>query len=393
MKRSLRAGICSAFFSVVLSSSAAFAQSSPPSAGNAAFAAGNFDAAAAAYTAALTKNPDDPDAELGIGTVELYRNHLDAARGHLQRALALAPNSPRARMRLDSIEKRTGGPTDFQIAFASPQARVALTAVDPLPTLHATINGVPATFAIDTGGGNLDISESLVNRLHLSTSVVGEGIFAGGRRAQLRSVRIDRLDFPGVTVRGIPGGVMPGGPPGIDGIIGTSFLYHFLATIDYGQRMLVLRPTADSAAFLASAKAAGATAVPMWLAGDHFLFARARVNAAPDALYSIDTGGPGVGVDLTTSSLAAAGITPDASHPQSMVGGGGATQFLPFTAASVTIGNFTLHDLPGIYVPSGGLDGVFPFAVAGRISHEFFRHTALTFDFSTMTLVLTPARG
>jgi len=63
----------------------------------------------------------------------------------------------------------------------------------------------------------------------------------------------------------------------------------------------------------------------------------------------------------------------------------------PETAASVTIGDLTLHDLPGIYVPSGGLDGVFPFAVAGRISHEFFRHTAVTLDFATMTLVLAPA--
>jgi tetratricopeptide (TPR) repeat protein len=175
MKRFVRAGVYCAFFSVVISSSAALAQSPPSSAGNAAFAAGNFDAAAAAYAAALTKNPDDPDAELGIGTVELYRNHLDPARAHLQQALTLAPNSPRARARLDAIEKRTGG--------------------------------------------------------------------------------------------------------------------------------------------------------------------------------------------------------------------------LPFTAASVTIGNFTLHDLPGIYVPSGGLDGVFPFAVAGRISHKFFRHTALTLDFSTMTLVLEPAQA
>ena len=364
------------------------AQSLPSSAGDAAFAAGNFDAAASAYTAALARNPNDPDAELGIGTVELYRNHLGVARTHLQRALELAPNSARARMRLDSLGKRTGGPNDFQIAFAGSQARVPFEGVDPLPTLKATINGVQATFVIDTGGANIDLSESLVNRLHLSTSIVGEGIFAGGRRAQLRSVRIDRLDLPGLTVRGIPGGVMPGGPPGIDGIIGTSFLYHFLATIDYAHGLLVLRPKEGSAAFLASAKAAGATAVPMWLAGDHFLFARAHVNAAPDALYSIDTGGPGVGVDLTKSSLIAAGITPDASHPQTMHGGGGATEFLPFTAAAVTMGRITLHDIPGVYVPSGGLEGVFPFAVAGRISHEFFRHTAVTFDFSAMMLVL-----
>jgi len=355
-------------------------------------AAGNFDVAGSAYMAALAKNPYDADAEMGIGTIELYRNHLDAARAHLQRALELAPSSIVARSRVDSIVKRTGGPNDFKIAYAGSQARVSLVAIDPLPTLKATINGQPVTLVIDTGGANVDVSEALASRLHLSTKLVGQGTFAGGRKAQLRSTRIDRLDLPGVRVRNIPGNVMPGNPPpGIDGIIGTSFLYHFLATIDYAHGALVLRPADESAAYLASAEAAGATAVRMWLVGDHFLFARAHVNAAPDGLYSIDTGGPGIGVDLTKSSLEAAGITPDPSRPQSMRGGGGTAQVLPFTAASVTMGDVTLHDLPGVYVRGGGLDGVFPFTVAGRISHEFFRHMAVTFDFSAMTLVLAPA--
>jgi hypothetical protein len=69
---------------------------------------------------------NDPDAELGIGTIELYRNHLDAARAHLQRAVELTPNSAIERTRLDSIVKRTGAPGDFQVAFAGAQARVRL---------------------------------------------------------------------------------------------------------------------------------------------------------------------------------------------------------------------------------------------------------------------------
>ncbi len=392
MKTLTAAGRCAALFAFVLVPAVVLARSQPPSAGDSALAAGNFDAAAFAYTAALGTNPNDPNAELGIGTVELYRNHLDPARAHLRHALELVPDSTLARTRLGSIAKRTGAPGDFQIAFAGSEARVPLAAVDPLTTLKGKIDGVPVTLVIDTGGANLDVSAALADRLRLSTAVVGEGLFAGGRKAELRSARVDRLDLPGVTVRGIPGGVMPGkAPPGIDGIVGTGFLSHFLATVDYVHGALVLRPASASAAFLHSAEAAGATAVPMWLVGDHFVFARAHVNAAPDALYSIDTGGAGVGVDLTKSSLAAAGITPDAAHPQSMGGGGGSAQFLPFTAASVTIGNLTLHDLPGVFVPSGGLEGVFPFAVAGRVSHEFFRHMAVTFDFSAMLLVL--ARG
>lgn len=386
-------GVACAFLFVMLTADIAAAQTSTPVSGDAAFAAGNFDAAATAYSVTLATNPNDADAELGIGTVELYRNHVTTARAHLQRALALAPGSVIARARLDVIAARTGGPGDYQIAFTASEARIPLVAIDPLPTLKAKINGILVTLLIDTGGPHLDLSETTVKRLGLETKLAGEGVFAGGLRAQIHSVHIDRFEVPGVTVRGIPGGVIPGagGFPGVDGVIGTNFLSHFLSTIDYVHRELRLRPISDAPAFLASAAAAGATANRMWLVGDHYILARAHVNAAPDALYLIDTGGPGIGVDLTKSSLAAAGITPDTAHPLSMGGGAGSTQLLPFTAASVTMGRLTQHDLPGVYVPAGGLDGLFPFAVAGRISHEFFRHTAVTFDFASMTLVVAVA--
>lgn len=385
-------GACAVLISFLLATGVGAAQGTTPRSGDAAFAAGDFDAAASAYAAALAKNPNDSDAQLGLGTVELYRNHLDVARAHLQRALALDPSSHITKARLAAIQERTGSPGDYAIAFAASEARVPLVAIDPLPTLKATIDGAPVTLLIDTGGGGIDVSAALAQKLHLATKVVGEGVFAGGLKAPVSSTRIDRLELPGVTVRGIPGGVIPGGAlPGIDGIVGTGFLYHFLATIDYGRGVLVLRPAAASAAFLASAKASGATSTPMWLAGARFMVARARVNAAPDALFMIDTGGPGVGVDLTETALAAAGITPDTSHPQTMRGGGGAAQILSFTAASVTMAGLTRHDLPGIYFPGNARGDILPFAVAGRISHEFFRHTAVTFDFAAMTLVLGPS--
>jgi predicted aspartyl protease len=383
-------GACAAFLLFALASGTVSAQSPPPSRGDAALVAGDFDAAATAYAADLAANPNDADAELGIGTVELYRNHLDAARAHLQRALTLAPGSVAAQARLTDIARRTGGPSDYRIAFSQAQARIPLVAIDPLPTLRATIDGVPVTLMIDTGAPGLVVRQALVEKLHLATKSAGEGVFAGGLKAPIRTTYIDRLDLPGVTVSGIPAGLLPsgapGGPDGPDGVIGTDFLYHFLATIDYGHAELVLRPAGDSAAFLAAAGGSGATVVPMWLYADHFILVRARVNDAPEALYVIDTGGPGVGVDLTKPELAAAGITPDASHVQYMQGGGGAAPVLPFTAASVAIGDVALHDLPGVYFRNGSPP--FPFARGGTISHEFFRHTSVTFDFSSMKVII-----
>lgn len=209
-----------AFLCVILTSTSVKAQTPGPTPGDAAFAAGNFDAAASAYTAALAINPDDPNAELGIGTTELYRNHVAGARTHLLRAVSLDPGSSIARARLAAIVKRTGGPEDYHIAFTAPQARIPLIAIDPLPTFKAKINGVSVTLLIDTGGPHLDLSESAIKRLHLATKAAGIGVFAGGLRAPVRSVHIDRFEVAGLTVRGIPGGVIPsqGAFPGVDGI-------------------------------------------------------------------------------------------------------------------------------------------------------------------------------
>ena len=362
-----------------------------PTLGDVALAAGDFNGAAAAYSAALASRPADPAAELGLGTIEMYRNHLDAARTHLRLALALAPNLQRARALLGAIGRRTGSPGDYRIAFTKALARVPLVAMDPLPTLRAKINGRPVTLWIDTGADGIDLGEAAVTRLHLATKIAGEGVFAGGQKAQIRTARVERIDLPGVTVRGITANTVPAGalPQGVDGLIGTAFFYHFLATIDYPHHALILRPTASSAAFLESARRSDATTTPMWLVGDHFIFTRARVNTAPEALFNVDTGGVGVGVQLTKAALDAARITPDAAHAQQGQGAAGTVRLLPFNAASVTLGGFTLHDVPGVYSPDGDPYGIFPFVVGGSLSQEFFRHTAVTFDFTSMTMLVS----
>ncbi|MGB8520110.1 MAG: hypothetical protein WCD38_08085 [Candidatus Tumulicola sp.] len=102
----------------------------------------------------------------------------------------------------------------------------------------------------------------------------------------------------------------------------------------------------------------------------------------------MDTGGAGVGITLTAAALAAAKIVPDASKASSGIGGGGTVRVVPFDAATVSLGSFARRDVPGLYTPAGDPYGRFPFTVAGAISHDFFRTSALTFDFSAMKLVV-----
>ncbi|MBV9270153.1 MAG: aspartyl protease family protein, partial [Candidatus Eremiobacteraeota bacterium] len=127
--------------------------------------------------------------------------------------------------------------------------------------------------------------------------------------------------------------------------------------------------------------------VPMWLVGDHFIFARASVNGGAPALYNIDSGSE-FGVQMTKDALRTAQIQPQAEKAQSFVGGGGATRIFPFIAGSVAIGDARQQSVGGMYFPDGDQYGAFPFTVGGTVSGGFLRHYAVTFDFKAMRLIL-----
>ncbi|MBV8197782.1 MAG: aspartyl protease family protein [Candidatus Eremiobacteraeota bacterium] len=373
------------------------AQTNAPAAtGDAAFARGDFDAAFRAYSAAVIVAPNDFGAVLGLGTMDLYRGDLAAAQLYLAKALQLNPSDDRAKRRMRALQQLQDKPGDFDISMTQSEADVPFVVTDPLPMIRAKINGANAFFLIDTGAPGVELSAATATRLHVPMHMSGEGVFAGGMKAQVFAGRIDSIEFPGVRIRGMPVGQLPSAMPttlagrSYDGVIGTNLLRRFLSTLDYRDGKLILRPRSASDSFETAAQKQKAAIVPMWLVPDHFIFARATVNGSFDGLFSIDTGGAGLGLTLTKASLAAANITPDQSKASSGFGGGGTVSVVPFTAVTVTLGSFTQKNVQGLYTPAGDPYGRFPFAVAGAISHEFFRNSALTFDFSARRLVVAP---
>jgi hypothetical protein len=373
----------------------ALAAASP---GDLAFAAGRFDDALAAYTAAAAADPTDVDARLGLGTIELYRNQLADARRDLGIALQRDPDNARAKSRLATIALREGSPDTFLTDMhGAPEIDVPLLGIDPLPTVAVTVNGHPLTLFIDTGATTIDLSPEAAAAVGAQVTSGGQGVFAGGKTAGFGTTSLAQVQIAGLSVSALPAHVIPGlaadelktefGGLRVDGALGGVFLSHFLSTIDYANHKLILRPASDSAAFEAAAEQRHADLRPMWLVGDHFIFTRARINAAPEALFNIDTGGAGIGVQLTKAEIDAARVRPDMAHAQNFLGGGGAAKAVPFSA-SVTLGSRTIRDVPGLYFTEGDQYGIFPFTCAGTISHEFFRTTALTFDFVAMRMLV-----
>ena len=347
---------------------------------DAAFKAGDFAAARAGYSQQVRQNAGDVNALLGLATTELYDNNVSAARAHLKYALALQPANDRAGRLQRTLDARTGRPGEFQISQQG-DAVLPFVAERPLPIVRIRIDGVDANVMIDTGAPILVVTQAFATAHHFSVRNVGMGLFAGGRRAPVQATTVNRISTSTLTVTNVPANVMEAPGAGVDAIIGTGFFTHFLTTLDYKQHRLILRQRD------AQPPATAVANVPMWLVGDHFIFAQASVNDGAPALYNIDSGSE-FGVQMTKDALRTAQIQPQADKAQSFIGGGGATRIFPFIANSVAIGDARQQSVGGMYFPDGDQYGAFPFTVGGTVSGGFLRHYAVTFDFKAMRLIL-----
>jgi hypothetical protein len=358
------------------------------------FKHGDLGAAEAGYAAALAAAPKDPGALLGLARVRLYQDRrADAER--LAEAVPASDAGAAAAVRVIAEAKRRDAALDpANVVLPPGGVRVPFAATDPLPILKVRVNDkADAYFVLDTGASEAVLDPAFADELGIATEAAGSGVFAGGKTAQMRSATVDSLNLNGAVVRHVPVRVLPtrnfqlDNVHRLDGIIGTGILYRFLATIDYPRGELTLRSRDASAEFERSAAARGDVIVPMWLVGDHFIFARARLNDGPERIFNIDTGGAGAGVVPSTASMADSHVVLDTAHTTEGQGGGGSVKVVPFTA-KVSVATLQRADVPGLYTPEGDQYGIFPFETGGSLSHLFFRPYALTFDFVAMKLVV-----
>lgn len=368
-------------FTTLLTVAAVFLLAAAPTDPDAAFKAGDFAAARQGYASQVAAQPNDVNARLGLATTELYGNDVAAAQRDVQSALALDPSNVRAQRLERTIAMRTPKNGEFAITQHG-NAVLPFVVQQPLPIVRMQINGVNARVVIDTGAPVMAVSEAFATAHHLNVTNAGEGTFAGGRRAKIATTVLQRVTAGPVTVSNVSALVGPVPDPSIDAVVGTAFFSHFLATIDYVHNRLILRPRD------AQPPAASLASVPMWLVGDHFLFANASVNGGTPQLFNIDSGAP-IGVQLTKASMDAAQIAPQSDKPQQFFGGGGPVTVFPLVAQSVAIGGARQTHVPGVYFPNGDQYGIFPFTVAGTVSGGFLGRYAVTFDFKAMRLILT----
>jgi predicted aspartyl protease len=366
---------------------------SPQSAAAVAFSAGDFAAARTDYERALAANPTDFENVIRLAVLDLYDEDLGGAQAFLDRAAAIEPKNPRvAAVRAGLNERMDVRASLGNVTLpAGDEADVPFVAGDPLPLVSVSVNGHDAFFTIDTGAPDIILDPDFARELGIASTPAGVGMFAGAKTAAVEHAVVASFGLGGATIRDMPATVLPTRNipffPGrrVDGMIGTGLLMRFTSTIDYPNARLVLRPRG------ATAGAPGGFAERMWLVGDHFIFARGKVNDLPESSLFVDTGLAGGGFMATKPTLDAAGITLDTAAAGTGTGGGGAVAIVPFTVDRLALGSAVVRDVRGLYTPEGSpLTELFPFTPGGLISHQFFVHYALTLDFVRMQIILTP---
>ena len=396
------------------------------------FRIGEFAQAGEQYAKIAADHSDDYSATLQLGRIALLSNRLDDAERWLKRAIELRPGDAdpkvmlaEAYYRRDDFEKAVAalngvdvgtnllvaaqyptlnvaklqsfkGQTPYEVHGHGQITRAKFLRTDPLPLITVRVNGGDeVTFFIDTGGSEVALDTDFAKELGVPLFGTVQGTFSGGQHAEVQQGRIESLTVGDWTVKNLPVAMLPLrqlseglGAKQIDGIIGTTLFYHFLATLDFPHGELVLRRKNATNLEQVVAASGKSVVVPFWIASDHFMVGWGRVETLPPALLFVDTGLAGAGVKLAESVIKEAGIKLEEDKASAGAGGGGKLKIVPYVVHRLSFGKVQEENVAGIYDGPFPWENLFGFHLAGMVGHDFFKPYAVTFDFENMRILL-----
>jgi Tfp pilus assembly protein PilF len=428
-------GLCFALLVMLapcaISGQAKAAEQKPIDSADRLFRIGKFAEAGEQYTKIVADHPDDYSATLQLGRIALLSNRLDEAEHWLTKAIDLRPGDANPKVMLaeayyrrDDFDKAVAalngvdvgtnslvaaqyptlnvaklqsfkGQTPYEVRGDGQITRLKFLRTDPLPLISVRVNGGDeVTFFIDTGGSEVALDTAFAKQLGVPLFGTAQGTFSGGQHAEVQQGRIESLTVGAWTVKNLPVVMLPLrqlseglGAKQIDGIIGTTLFYHFLATLDFPHGELVLRRKNATNLEQFVAASGKSVAVPFWIASDHFMVGWGRVETLPPALLFVDTGLAGAGVKLAESVIKEAGIKLEEDKASVGAGGGGTLRIVPYVVHRLSFGKVQEENVAGLYDGPFPWENLFGFHLAGMVGHDFFKPYAVTFDFEHMKIV------
>ncbi|GII95575.1 aspartyl protease family protein [Sinosporangium siamense] len=390
------------------------------------FKQGKFSAAERGYRRLLHKDRRNARALAQLGYMALLSNRFRDAETYLSKAVALQPTDIASAQRLaESYVRRdqfaravpllqgTGRPRDKSFAemfshikgeawqLSGPQStRVPFHTLDPVPSVEATLNGgKPQKFWLDTYG-TLDLSPEVAEAAGIRAVATMEGGFANNRPINiylgvLESFRIGDIEMRNIPVQwsDVQRPPLPDGSAAA-GAFGTTIFYHFLTTMDYAGKALILRRKTESQLrrFRAEAARTGYDRLPLWLAGDHFPCSMGSLGDYGPRMVTVDTGGIGAAFDSTVEIAKQVGFEVDLKNPIPQPGN---NKLYWAKGDRISLGKAVQRNVRGRVAdkvfpgfPGPGQSAQFGFDLIANFTHEFFKPYAITFDYTNMHLYI-----
>ena len=134
-----------------------------------------------------------------------------------------------------------------KLAAAAAPATVAIKQAYSAFLVPVRINGISGTLVLDTGASQTLIKPEYARRAGLEVAYgapVVRGNVVGGTRVSVPLVRARSVSVGGAMVEDLDVGIYDAlpGRPGVDGLLGASFLHHFKFTVDRKNLQLILEP-------------------------------------------------------------------------------------------------------------------------------------------------------
>ena len=278
-----------------------------------------------------------------------------------------------------------------------------LLVVDPLPVMTVQYNGRPVHVLFDTGADMCILDSDLADQWGIKSQSSDVGAFGGGKLGRMGYGKLDSVTVGSVVVEGVPIVIMPtqkfssafaAGKYPIGGIVGTSLIRQFLATLDYEHEKFVLRERSPRRRQTLRDELAGRilAEVPFVLTGTHYMMARGSLDGRDGLTFFVDSGlAADAALSAPTQTLRFAGIDVPNKRvdPRSVGGGGGAFASGQFPIQSLGLGSLRQQRLKGEY--GAMVDSTYwqhGFIQDGLISHAFLRkYASWTIDFDAMKYI------
>ncbi len=413
--------------------------------GSAILAAGDFRDSVEEFRTALSIQEDEALAVAGLAMVDFYENRLNLAIKGLRRAVSLdsgepdyvfnlgqaAARSERYKEAADCYERflsiapktdadrraRIRGLIDFlrylgrqgslYVLAGESKMTMPFESFDGRPILKVRVNNNrdPLRFVLDTGSGMSVVSEETAKKLGLRAVARGGMARAvgGGGKFDIVYGFLNSLDLGGVRIESVPVYIRhffdEKNP--IDGYLGLSVISKFIASVDYGDNIFMLRrPSEVNLQDLWGVPisrngvlppAPGVLEIPLRTTSSGFLSGEVRLEGVERPLnFIIDTG---ASVSVVSEKLAAEEQLINYLEPTRLriYGAAGiADDVKSLLLPKVMLGTFTRERISAAILDLEPVNETAGFTQNGILGGNYLRHFRVSFDFQRGLIRLEP---